>query len=226
LQVGFATVVEAQRQAELQVMAWLRECGLPPEFLGEPWNAQLQGLLRKRPKHHRGGRAGEPLYDEFTSLGQLAQVEYAIRVAHLVGDVLLGLMPAGSWAVGWRSFRRHEPEKSPLVTWRAVLLSAFVRGVLSSRFFPERLTPAEIRDFLDRIWEPESRPPRVAPRWKGELAAWLAGLCRRHPEEMGPLVADLSLTLEEELAEVTPGRLEPRYLETLFLMAEEAGGMP
>jgi hypothetical protein len=223
-QVGFATVVDAQRQAERQVRAWLRECGLPLEFLGEPWNAQLHGLLRKRPKHHQGGSAGEPLYDEFTSLRQLTQVEHAIRLAHLVGDVLLGLMPAGSWAAGWRSFRRHEPEKSPLVTWRVVLLSAFVRGVLSSRFFPERLTPTEIRDCLDRIWEPESRPPRVAPRWKGELAAWLAGLCRRHPEEMGPLVADLSLTLEEELAEVTPGRLERRYLETLFLMAEEAAG--
>jgi hypothetical protein len=223
-QVGFAAVLEVQRQAEGRVMPWLRECGLSREFLGEPWSAQLEGLMRKRPKRHCGGRAGEPRYDEFTSLEQLREVEYTAGMARLVGDVLLGLMPAGSWAKGWRSFRRREPEKSPLVTWRVILLSSFAGGVLHSRFFPERLTSTEIRDYLDRIWEPETQPRRVAARWKGELAAWLAGLARRQPREMGPLVADLSLTLEEELAEVAPERLEPRYLETLFLMAEEAPG--
>jgi hypothetical protein len=225
-QVGFAAVLEVQRQAEREVVAWLRECGLPRSFLAEPWNAQLQGLLGKRPKHHRGTAAGEPLYDEFTSLEQVREVQRTAVLARLVGDVLLGLMPAASWAKGWRSLGRREPEKSPLVTWRVILLSAFAVGVLRSRFFPERLTPAEIRDFLQRIWEPERRPPRVAAQWKEELAVWLAGLARRHHQEMEALVADLSSTLEEQLAEVTPERLAPRYLETLFLLAEEVGGKP
>ena len=220
-QVGFAAVIEVQRQAEGKVMRWLRECGLSPEFLGEPWNAQLQGLLRKRPKRHAGGRGGEPFYEEFASLEQLREVEHTVGMTNLVGDVLLGLMPAGSWAAGWRAFRRREPGKSPLVTWRVILLSAFVRGVLSLRFFPERLTPAEIREFLERIWEPKRKPRRVALRWKRELAAWVAGLARRHPKEMEALVHELSLTLEEELAEVTAEHLQPRYLETLFLVAEE-----
>ena len=222
-QVGFDGVLKVQRQAERQVTAWLRDCGLSLAFLDEPWNAEIQGLLWKRPKLHRGGRAGEPLYEEFASLRQLRELERTVETAHLVGSVLLALMPAASWAAGWRSLEHRDPEKAPLLTWRAVLLSAFARGVLSSRFVPERLTMAELRRFLERIWEPNRRPSRVAAPWKLELSTWLGGLARRSPGEMEPLVADLSATLEGELGEATPAELERKYLETLFLFVEEEG---
>ena len=220
-QVGFDGVLKVQRQAERQVTAWLRDCGLSLAFLDEPWNAEIQGLLWKRPKLHRGGRAGEPLYEEFASLRQLRELERTVETAHLVGSVLLALMPAASWAAGWRSLEHRDPEKAPLLTWRTVLLSAFARGVLSSRFVPERLTMAELRRFLERIWEPNRRPSRVAAPWKLELSTWLGGLARRSPGEMEPLVADLSATIEGELGEATPAELERKYLETLFLLVEE-----
>jgi hypothetical protein len=223
-QVGFDGVLKVQRQAEGQVMAWLRVCGLSPAFLGEPWNAEFEGLLRKRPKRHCGGPAGEPLYEEFASLRQLRELERSVEMAHLVGSVLLALMPAASWAAGWRSLERRAPDKSPLLTWRTVLVSAFARGVLSSRFSPERLTLAEIREFLEKLWEPESRPAQVATRWKRELATWLGGLVHRSPGEMEPLVADLSTTIEGELGNIRPARLERKYLGTLFLVAEEGAG--
>ena len=224
-QVGFEGVLKVQRQAEVQVVAWLRACGLSPAFLGEPWNGEIQGLLRKRPKRHCGSRAGEPLYEEFASLRQLRELERSVATAHLVGSVLLALMPAASWAAGWRSLERRDPEKAPLLTWRAVLLSAFARGVLSSRFVPERLALAEIREFLEKIWEPQSRPSRVAAPWRLELATWLGGLARRLPEEMEPVVADLSATLEGEFGEATPAELERKYLETLFLVEAENAGV-
>lgn len=222
-QVGFDGVLKVQRQAERQVTAWLRDCGLSLAFLDEPWNAEIEGLLWKRPKLHRGGRAGEPLYEEFASLRQLRELERTVETAHLVGSVLLALMPAASWAAGWRSLEHRDPEKAPLLTWRTVLLSAFARGVLSSRFVPERLTMAELRRFLERIWEPNRRPSRVAAPWKLKLSTWLGGLARRSPGEMEPLVADLSATLEGELGEATPAELERKYLETLFLFVEEEG---
>jgi len=223
-QVGFDGVLKLQQQGETQVATWLRACGLSLAFLGEPWNAEIRGLLGKRPKRHGGSRAGEPLYEEFTGLGQLRELERTVETAHLVGSVLLALMPAPSWAAGWRSLERRDPEKAPLLTWRTVLLSAFARGVLSSRFVPERLTLAEIREFLEKIWEPRSRPSRVAAPWRLELATWLGGLARRPPEEMEPVVADLSATLEGELGEARPTELERKYLETLFLVeAEDAG---
>ena len=220
-QVGFDGVLKVQRQAERQVTAWLRDCGLSLAFLDEPWNAEIQGLLWKRPKLHRGGRAGEPLYEEFASLRQLRELERTVETAHLVGSVLLALMPAASWAAGWRSLEHRDPEKAPLLTWRTVLLSAFARGVLSSRFVPERLTMAEVRRFLEKIWEPNRRPSRVAAPWKLELSTWLGGLARRSPGEMEPLVADLSATIEGELGEARPAELERKYLETLFLLVEE-----
>jgi len=220
-QVGFDGVLKVQRQAERQVTAWLRDCGLSLAFLDEPWNAEIQGLLWKRPKLHRGGRAGEPLYEEFASLRQLRELERTVETAHLVGSVLLALMPAASWAAGWRSLEHRDPEKAPLLTWRTVLLSAFARGVLSSRFVPERLTMAEVRRFLEKIWEPNRRPSRVAAPWKLELSTWLGGLARRSPGEMEPMVADLSATIEGELGEATPAELERKYLETLFLLVEE-----
>ena len=222
-QVGFDGVLKVQRQAERQVTAWLRDCGLSLAFLDEPWNAEIQGLLWKRPKLHRGGRAGEPLYEEFASLRQLRELERTVETAHLVGSVLLALMPAASWAAGWRSLEHRDPEKAPLLTWRTVLLSAFARGVLSSRFVPERLTMAEVRRFLEKIWEPNRRPSRVAAPWKLELSTWLGGLARRSPGEMEPMVADLSATIEGELGEATPAELERKYLETLFLLVEEEG---
>ena len=217
-QVGFDGVLKVQRQAERRVTAWLRDCGLSLAFLDDPWNAEIQGLLWKRPKLHRGGRAGEPLYEEFASLRQLRELERTVETAHLVGSVLLALMPAASWAAGWRSLEHRDPEKAPLLTWRTVLLSAFARGVLSSRFVPERLTMAEVRRFLEKIWEPNRRPSRVAAPWKLELSTWLGGLARRSPGEMEPLVADLSATIEGELGEATPAELERKYLETLFLI--------
>jgi hypothetical protein len=220
-QVGFDGVLKVQRRAEREVTAWLRECGLALSFLGEPWNAEIQGLLRKRPRRHGGGRAGEPVYEEFANLRQLWELERTVDKAHLVGSVLLALMPAASWAAGWRSLERRDPEKAPLLTWRTVLLSAFARGVLSSRFVPERLTLAEIRAFLEKIWEPERRPSQIAALWKLELSTWLGGLVRRSPGEMEPLVADLSATLEAELGEATPAEVERKYLETIFLVVEE-----
>jgi hypothetical protein len=219
-QVGFEGVLKLQEQAETRVMAWLRACGLPLAFLGEPLNAEIQGLLRKRPKRHGGSRAGEPLDEEFASLGHLRELERAVQTAHLVGGVLLALMPAADWTAGWNALELPEPEEAPLLTWRTVLLSAFARGVLSSRFVPERLAPAEIRGFLEKIWEPRSRPSRVAPPWKRELATWLGGLVHRPPEEMEPVVADLSATLEGELGDIPPARLELKYLETLFLVGK------
>jgi len=222
-QVGFDGVLKVQRQAERRVTAWLRDCGLSLAFLDDPWNAEIQGLLWRRPKLHRGGRAGEPLYEEFASLRQLRELERTVETAHLVGSVLLALMPAASWAAGWRSLEHRDPEKAPLLTWRTVLLSAFARGVLSSRFVPERLTMAEVRRFLEKIWEPNRRPSRVAAPWKLELSTWLGGLARRSPGEMEPLVADLSATIEGELGEATPAELERKYLETLFLLVEEEG---
>lgn len=223
-QVGFDGVIKVQRRAERQVAAWLRECGLALAFLGEPWNAEIQGLLRKRPRRHGGGRAGEPVYEEFASLRQLRELERTVEKAHLVGSVLLALMPAAFWAAGWRSLERRDPEKAPLLTWRTVLLSAFARGVLSSRFVPERLTLAEIRSFLEKIWELNRRPSQMAAPWKLELSTWLGGLARRSREEMEPLVADLSATIEGELGEATPAELERKYLETLFLVEEEGAG--
>jgi hypothetical protein len=224
-QVGFDGVLKVQRQAERQVTVWLRECGLSLAFLGEPWNAEIQGLLRKRPRRHRGGRAGEPLYGEFASLRHVRDLERTVETAHLVGSVLLALMPAASWAAGWRYLEGRDPEKAPLLTWRTVLLSAFARGVLSSRFVPERATLAEIREFLEKIWEPQSRPSRVAAPWRLELSTWLGGLARRPPEEMEPVVADLSATLEGELGEARPTELERKYLETLFLVEAENAGV-
>jgi hypothetical protein len=223
-QVGFDGVLRVQQQAERQVTAWLRECGLSVAFLGEPRNAEIQGLLGKRPKRHCGSRAGEPLYEEFASLRQLRELERSVETAHLVGSLLLALMPAASWAAGWRSLERRDPEKAPLLTWRTVLLSAFARGVLSSLFVPERLTVAEIMAFLEKIWEPNSRPRRVAAPWKLVLSNWLGGLARRPPEETEPVVADLSATLEGELGEAAPAELERKYLETLFLVGEEKAG--
>jgi hypothetical protein len=223
-QVGFEGVLKLQQQVEVRVMAWLRASGLSLAFLGEPWNAEIQGLLWKRPKRHRGSRAGEPLFEEFASMRQLRELERTVETAHLVGSVLLALMPAASWAAGWRSLERRDPEKAPLLTWRTVLLSAFARGVLSSRFVPERLALAEIRGFLEKIWEPHSRPSRVAAFWKRELATWLGSLARRPPEEVEPVVADLSATLEGELGETRPAELERKYLETLFLVGDEGVG--
>jgi len=133
-------------------------------------------------------------------------------------------MPAASWAAGWRSLERRDPERSLLLTWRTVLLTAFARGVLSSRFFPEQLTLVEITEFLEKIWEPRRRPSRVAARWKLELATWLGGLARRPPGEVEPLVADLSTTLEGEFGVMTPAELERKYLETLFLVEGEGAG--
>jgi hypothetical protein len=138
--------------------------------------------------------------------------------------LLLALMPAADWAAGSRSLELRDAEKAPLLTWRTVLLSAFARGVLSSRFVPERLAPAEIRAFLEKIWEPRSRPSRVAPHWKRELATWLGGLVHRPPEQMEPVVADLSATLDGELGETRSAELERKYLETLFLVEPEKAG--
>lgn len=223
-QVGFEGVLKLQQQVEVRVMAWLRACGLSVAFLGEPWNAEIQGLLWKRPKRHCGSRAGEPLYEEFASMRQLRELERTVETADVVGSVLLALMPAASWAAGWRALESRDPEKAPLLTWRTVLLSAFARGVLSSRFVPERLALAEIRGFLEKIWEPRSQPSRVAAFWKRELATWLGNLTRRPPEEAEPVVADLSATLEGELGETRPAELERQYLETLFLVGNEGAG--
>lgn len=83
---------------------------------------------------------------------------------------------------------------------------------------------AEIRELLEKIWEPHSRPSRVAARWKLELVTWLGGLARRSPGEMEGLVAVLSSTLEGELGKITPLELKPKYLETLFLVEGEGAG--
>ncbi|MBW1982867.1 MAG: hypothetical protein JRJ12_16820 [Deltaproteobacteria bacterium] len=217
-QVAVGVIFETRRQADRLVISWLRQCGLPIEFLGEPWTSQLQGLLQKRPKRYVGGTAGEPLYDDFSSHADVLALDGVVQLAHLVGEVVKGLLPVQTWPTCWRRLQRSMPESTPLVTWKTAVLTAFVHNWQGEEFVLQPLELRQVIQFLGELWEPTGRPRRVARQIRQQFCQWLSALARRDNQQMAPLCEILCGHLEEELGDVSEESLQRRYLQTLFLV--------
>ncbi|WP_319523465.1 DUF6178 family protein [Breoghania sp.] len=212
---GFASALQLKWRADRWYReSWCRASGIDLTFWGERWLGQLGGLLIDRPKFYDPDRAGSNYRDfaameeiEATGLG-LAQVTV---LDSLFGKLNLELAPTFA--------QRAIDFKNLLLTqWaRASLKMPPVEPGTSDPAIPvTRFSP-----FYETLWRSQEERRRIADERKTEFLQWIAkqsGLSKTElADRLGWIFEALFDEIEQELAWVRAGNLDPRHVH-LFLL--------
>ena len=212
---GFASALQLKWRADRWYReSWCRASGIDLTFWGERWLGQLGGLLIDKPKFYDPDRAGSNYRDfaameeiESTGLG-LAQVTV---LDGLFGKLNLELAPT--------SAQRAIDYKNLLLTqWaRASLKMPPVEPGTSDPAIPvKRFNP-----FYETLWRSQEEHRRIADERKTEFLQWIAkqsGLSTTElADRLGWIFEALFDEIEQELAWVRAGNLDPRHVH-LFLL--------
>lgn len=212
---GFASALQLKWRADRWHRgSWCRARGIDLTFWGERWLGQLGGLLIDKPKFYDPDQAGSNYRDfaateEIEATGRgLAQVMVLDR---LFGELNPDLAPA--------SMQRSIDYKNLLLTqWaRATLKMPSLAAGISDPAIPV----SQFRPFYETLWQPQGDRRSIADKRKTEFLQWIAkrsGLSTTElADRLGWVFEALFDEIEQELAWVRAGNLDPRHIH-LFLL--------
>jgi hypothetical protein len=212
---GIAGAMELHWQAvRWRKRSWWQGRNLPLNFWDEAWMGLLGGLLIDRPKYYDPTQIGSN-YRDFKTIDEIQDTGRRLgRIIDLDGvlERMQIPLPAQSGA--------------PRLTYKNLLLTRWARSWL------ELPTPAAgeptmaiplgpFRNFYRWLWTADTDGRRIDDGRKAEFLDWLAAASDTGPidlrETLGAVLEALFDELHNELAPVSAGNLDPRYIQ-LFLL--------
>jgi len=212
--VGYGLGLKLKWQArKWQAKSWANQAGLPLSFWGETWLGVLGGVLLDHPRYYDNYTNGV-LYRDFETLADVEKTG-AILAEVMAFDDLLSNMDIALQPLDRFGYVGHY----------SLVLTLWARHVLaiSGNLAPLAIDP--IRQFFAHLWEQPEAPYQVTDDKKEAFLTWIAASAGQPEHEvsaaLGRTFEMLFGTLEEEYANVAPGKLELKYVQGFFLLEPE-----
>lgn len=191
---------------------WFGRSNLPLTFWGEAWLGVLGGLLIKKPLYYDNYAKGT-LYREFETL---TDIEKTARVLDeiIAMDDLLSRMGVEIGPLQSSTFITCQ--NTLLTMWAAAEL-----GMDGPPSGPVALPLDQFRPFFAGLWESDEKPRRIKDAMRGRFLNWLARRSGRAAfevaERTGRTLEDIFKKVEDELGEVAPADIQPRFVQVFLL---------
>jgi Family of unknown function (DUF6178) len=218
--LGVSLTIDLRKRAE-QVTAAL---GLDPArareiaYLDSPYREALGGFLERRPRFFGGldGQGSVTLRD-FAAMRDLHLAHAALDQIEAMRDLFQALLAID---IGSPAFRAETAGRE--IRLGQVLITAFARAALD-RKPDQRLTPAPIEasrlgELYMAIMTGGGRPARLTEGFRVMVDAALAErMDETARARSAGFIASCLSVLEEDLAELDPRAIDPRFLRSLLI---------
>jgi Family of unknown function (DUF6178) len=218
--LGVSLTIDLRKRAE-QVTAAL---GLDPArareiaYLDSPYREALGGFLERRPRFFAGlEEQGAVVMRDFAAMRDLHLGYAVIDQIEAIRDLFRELLAIN---IAAPAFRAETAGRE--IRLGQILITAFARAALD-RKTDHRLTPAPIEasrlgELYAAIMTPGGRPARLTEGFRRLVdAALVARLDETARARSAGFVASCLSVLEEDLAELDPRAIDPRFLRSLLI---------
>jgi hypothetical protein len=218
--LGVSVTIDLRKRAE-QVTAAL---GLDPArareiaYLDSPYREALGGFLERRPRFFAGLEGqGAVVMRDFAAMRDLHLGYAVIDQIEAIRDLFRELLAIN---IAAPAFRAETAGRE--IRLGQILITAFARAALD-RKTDQRLTPAPIEasrlgELYAAIMTPGGRPARLTEGFRRLVdAALVARLDETARARSAGFVASCLSVLEEDLAELDPRAIDPRFLRSLLI---------
>jgi len=212
---GFAAALQLKWRADRwHRKSWCKARGLDLTFWGERWLGQLGGLLIDKPKFYDPDPSASN-YREFAAMEEIESTGRGLAQVTLLDSL----------------FGKINPELAPAtfqqaVDYRNLLLTQWARASLkmppvSAEKSDPSIPVSRFSPFYEALWRSDGERRTIADERKTEFLQWVAnqsGLSAAElADRLGWAFEALFDEIEQELAWVRAGNLDPRHVH-LFLL--------
>lgn len=214
--LGASLTVDLRKRAE-QTM---RALGLNPartrevSFLDSPYREALAGFLKRRPRFYGelDGR-GSITLREFAAMRDLHVAYAVIEEIGTMRDLFRALL-----AIDIGSAAFHAEVAGREIRLGQILITAFTRHALDNRLSPMPIEASRLGAAYEAIMTPGGRPARLKESFRKQIDAELeARLDERMRQRTQPFIGSCLNVLEEDLAELDPRAIDPRFMRSLLI---------
>lgn len=192
--------------------SWFVKAGLPLSFWDEAFVGVLGGLLIKKPLFFSNFK-DSLLYKEFSSLEEVKATN-AVLDEIIAFDDLLALA----------QINPANLKSSRFITYKNLLLTGWAASY-PDLTIPENklwaLTFDKFKYFFGDLWQKSGRSNKIKDSMKSSFLSWLAGLTGLDnfaiTNRMGEGLEKLFIEIENELGQVAPEFLDPKFIK-LFII--------
>jgi hypothetical protein len=218
--LGVSLTIDLRKRAEQMTAA----LGLDPArtreiaYLDSPYREALAGFLERRPRFFGGLEGqGSVVLRDFAAMRDLHLAHAALDQIEAMRDLFQALLAID---IGSPAFRAETAGRE--IRLGQILITAFARAALD-RKPDQRLTPAPIEasrlgELYMAIMTGGGRPARLTEGFRVMVDAALAArMDETARARSAGFVASCLSVLEEDLAELDPRAIDPRFLRSLLI---------
>jgi hypothetical protein len=218
--LGVSLTIDLRKRAE-QVTAAL---GLDPAhgrdiaYLDSPYREALGGFLERRPRFFGGLDAGGSVtMRDFVSMRDLHLAYATLDQIETIRELFARLLAID---IATPAFRAETAGRE--VRLGQILITALARAALEGdaahRLVPAPIEASRLGELYRAVMTPGGRPARLTDDFRAMVEAAMAG--RLDPparERAAAFVGSCLSVLEEDLAELDPRAIDPRFLRSLLI---------
>jgi hypothetical protein len=218
--LGVSLTIDLRKRAE-QITAAL---GLDParvkeiSYLDSPYREALAGFLERRPRFFEGlSGNGSVAMRDFGAMRDVHLGHAVLDQIEAMRDLFQSLLAIN---IAAPAFRAETAGRE--IRLGQILITAFARAALD-RKPDQRMTPAPIEssrlgELYMAIMTPGGRPARLTEGFRRQVEAALAArMDSAALARSAGFVASCLSVLEEDLAELDPRAIDPRFLRSLLI---------
>lgn len=216
-QYGVSTTVLLRRKAEFIFKGlWFSGNRENFVFLDPPYFEIFEGLLKRRPALYRNGD-----FEDFKTIQDLEEAENFLKlieaVVNFIGEVLK-VFPHHLKNMDWS---RYHPGKWEEVTLSTILLTSLANQILRGNFQFEAIEQAQIKNFLNRIFERDIQGKGVVKmEVRDGLRKWFRSIVSDSDREqqLGAFCDFCFDLFEEEFGKIpVDEKIDPRFVKGLLI---------
>jgi hypothetical protein len=215
-QCGVSTTLLLRRKAESILKGpWFSNDQGNLVILDPPYFEKFEGILRKRPSLYRNW-----IYEDFKSLQDLKEADDFLEFIKAIVNFLEKELKVFPLYLKEMDLSGCHPDDWREMTLSLIFLTSMANQILKGTFQFEAIEQAQVKDFLDRVFERDAQGKGVMKmEIKNGLRNWLDSIeCEEMRRQHLLAFQDFCLDLfEEEYGKIPPGEeADPRFVKGLL----------
>jgi Family of unknown function (DUF6178) len=213
--LGVSLTIDLRKRAE-QITAAL---GIDPArtreiaYLDSPYREAMAALLHRQPRFFEGleGKGGVATRD-FGSMRDVHLGHAALEQIEAMRELFRAMLAID---IAAPSFRAETAGRE--IRLSQILITAFARLALDHKLVPEPIEASRLGEVYTALMTAGGRPARLKDSFRDQVEGAVARLDETTRRRSAGFVASCLSLLEEDLAELDPRAIDPRFLRSLLI---------